>query len=224
MCDRKMVVGITGASGVAYAVRLIEVLVASECDIHLMISDTAYKVLEKELNVTLNPEAFDPVQLGLSQNCVSEIFPSGQVHFHPIHDFTAPVASGSYKTDGMVICPCTMGTLGCIASGVHLNLIHRAADVHLKERRKLILVPRETPLSLIHLQNMVTITQAGGIILPPTPAFYHGVKDLRDIVNFVVSRICDQLEIDNNLIRRWRGQNNIATEGWTEEHFLETAG
>lgn len=225
MCERKMVLAITGASGVAYAVRLLEVLTASEWDVHLIISNTAYIVLAKEMGIMLNPNEFDPCAFGLSRNCVSELFPSGQIHFHRNDDFTASIASGSYPTDAMVVCPCTMGTLGCIASGMNLNLIHRAADVHLKEHRKLILVPRETPLSLIHLENMAKVTRAGGIILPAMPAFYHGVNSLQDVVNFVVSRICDQLGVDNQLIRRWKLQGTEETSyPLDEEMFVEMPG
>ncbi|MDO4574877.1 MAG: flavin prenyltransferase UbiX [Planctomycetia bacterium] len=224
MCNRTIVVAITGASGMAYVVRLMEVLVAGECDIHLIVSPSAYSILAKELNIQLDPEHFDPIQFGLCQNCVSEFFPSGQVHFHPADDFSQSIGSGSFATDGMVICPCSTGTLGCIAAGVNLNLIHRAADVHLKERRKLILVPRETPLSVIHLQNMLKITQAGGILLPAAPAFYHEAQNLKDIVNFVVSRICDQLGVENNLIRRWKMPGSVMESHLNEERFLETTG
>ena len=219
MNDKKVVVAITGASGMIYAVRLIEVFIASEWDVHLIISPSAYSLLERELNLRLNPEKFDPVKFGISQNCVSELFPSGQVHFHDCGSYMSPL-------DGMVICPCTMGTLGHIASGTGSNLIHRAADVHLKEHRKLVLVPRETPLSNIHLRNMLTLSEAGAVILPAAPGFYHCVKDLRDIVNFVVSRICDQFDIENNLIRRWKlpSEQERDSEVLNDERFVELAG
>ena len=113
------------------------------------------------------------------------------------------IASGSFKTDGMVICPCSMGTLSSIAGGLSSNLIHRAADVHIKERRKLIVVPRETPLGPIQLENMLKLTQAGAVVLPAMPGFYHSPQTIDDLVNFVVSRICDQLEVDQCLIQRW---------------------
>ena len=115
----------------------------------------------------------------------------------------AGIASGSFRTAGMVICPCSMGTLAALATGNGSNLIHRAGEVHLKERRKLILVPRETPLSLIAIENMATVTRAGAIVLPAMPGFYHRPTKLEDLVNFVVSRICDHLGVDVNLIDRW---------------------
>lgn len=224
MCHKKIVVAMTGASGMAYAVRLLEVLSTCECDVHLIISNTAYQVLETETGISIPVQEFDPCALGLSASCVSEFFPTGRIHFHRCDDFTAAIASGSYQTDGMVICPCTMGTMGAIASGLSLNLIHRAADVHLKEHRRLILVPRETPYSLIQLENMTRIARAGGIILPASPAFYQGVKDLKGAINFIVSRICDQLGIENNFSRRWRGPEEADEEPIPHEKFIEMAG
>jgi flavin prenyltransferase len=123
--------------------------------------------------------------------------------FHSLGDYSAGIASGSFRTAGMVICPCSMGTLAAVAHGMSQNLIHRAADVHLKERRKLIVVPRETPLSLIALDNMRRITEAGGVVLPAMPGFYHGAETLIDLVDFVVTRICDQLGLRVELMRRW---------------------
>lgn len=225
MCKKKFVVGITGASGMAYAVRLLEVLSTCDCDVHLVVSDTAYRVLESERGISLPRQEFNPRAIGLSANCVSEFFPSGCIHFHRCDDFTASIASGSFRTDGMVICPCTMGTLGAIASGLSLNLIHRAAEVHLKEHRRLVLVPRETPYSLIHLENMTRIARAGGIILPASPAFYKGVKDLEGAVNFIVSRICDQLGIENNLTKRWAGPDEVEEENYSlQEKSYEMVG
>ena len=115
----------------------------------------------------------------------------------------APIASGSFLTDGMVVCPCSSSSLGAIAGGLGSNLVHRAANIHLKEHRKLILVPRETPFSTIELENMLRLSKAGAVILPGMPGFYHGVRMIRDLVDFVVGRICDQLGIQHNLIRRW---------------------
>ncbi len=224
MYNRKIVVAITGASGMAYAVRLLEVLTSCECSVHLVMSDTAYKVLETEMGIALPLQQFDCHALGLSTSCVSQLFPTGRIHFHRCDDFTAAIASGSYRTDGMVICPCSMGTLGAIASGLSLNLIHRAADVHLKERRKLILVPRETPYSLIQLENMTKITRAGGVILPASPAFYLGISNVAGMVNFIVSRICDQLGIENNFTKRWQGPDEQEAEDVPLEKFVEMAG
>jgi 4-hydroxy-3-polyprenylbenzoate decarboxylase len=127
----------------------------------------------------------------------------GKIIYHHYQDMMAPIASGSFPTHGMVICPCSGSTLGAVVHGLGDNLIHRAAQVHLKERRKLIVVPRETPLSTIQLDNMKRISEAGAIVLPAMPGFYHGVKSVRDLVDFVVARICDQLEVANALIHRW---------------------
>jgi 4-hydroxy-3-polyprenylbenzoate decarboxylase len=127
----------------------------------------------------------------------------GRVQYHHYQDFFASIASGSALTDGMVVCPCSGGTLSAIAHGASGNLIHRAADVHLKERRRLILVPRETPLSLVQLDNMRRCAEAGAVILPAMPGFYHGVHSIRDLVDFVVGRICDQLGVDQLLVKRW---------------------
>ena len=127
----------------------------------------------------------------------------GVLCYHHYRDYMAPVASGSFLTNGMVICPCSSGTLSAIVHATSSNLIHRAAEVHLKERRKLVLVPRETPLSVIQLENMHRAAEAGAIVLPAMPGFYHGVTSIQDLVDFVVSRICDQLGVENGLIRRW---------------------
>jgi len=127
----------------------------------------------------------------------------GKIHYCHYLDYTAPIASGSFPTNGMVVCPCSGGTLGAIVHGASTNLIHRAAEVHLKERRKLILVPRETPLSLVQLDNMKRAAEAGAVILPAMPGFYHRVTGVQDLVDFVVGRICDQLDVQNDLIPRW---------------------
>ena len=127
----------------------------------------------------------------------------GKIHYHHYQDFMSPVASGSFLTSGMIVCPCSGSSMSAIAHATGDNLIHRAADVHLKEGRKLILVPRETPLSVVHLENMKQACQAGATVLPAMPGWYHGVKTLRDVVDFIVARILDQLGIDHTLIHRW---------------------
>lgn len=224
---RNIVVAITGASGITYAMRLLEVLLASGCDVHLTISDAASRILEQELDLTVDLENVTPAMLMLDTGMIlrdpklqlirsmsgissdsSNVLgmgtgEQGSLHYHHYADPMAPIASGSFQTDGMVVCPCSMSTLGAIACGAGANLIHRAADVHLKERRKLVLVPRETPLSLVAIENMRAVAQAGAIVLPAMPGFYHGVKLISDLVDFVAARICDQLGIANALIQRW---------------------
>jgi 4-hydroxy-3-polyprenylbenzoate decarboxylase len=140
---------------------------------------------------------------GAAISSIYEDGPVGQLVYHHYQDFSAGIASGSFLTSGMVVCPCSMGTLASIANGMSTNLIHRAADVHLKERRKLILVPRETPLGSIQLENMKRLADVGAIILPAMPGFYHGATTIQDLVDFVVGRICDQLGVEHQLLRRW---------------------
>jgi len=224
---RNFVVAITGASGAAYAVRLVEVLLSAGCDVHLTISAAAQTVLKQELNLSVDLENFQPSSLrldvgqsvqdpklrrirelaGISSEASTvlaiPIGSPGELHYHHYRDMQAPIASGSFLTDGMVICPCSGGTLSAIVHGTSANLIHRAAEVHLKERRKLILVPRETPLSLPQLENMRRAVKAGAVLLPAMPGFYHGVKGVQDLIDFLVSRICDQLAVPNELIHRW---------------------
>jgi len=223
---RDLVVAMTGASGAIYAVRLLEVLLASGRNVHLTISPSAKLVVSKELDLELNLEQFEISQLlppdsklsaesavrllrpgaeGVAadnSSVLSEITP-GKVTYHHYSDFRAGIASGSFLTAGMVICPCSMGTLASIAGGHSENLIHRAADVHLKERRKLIVVPRETPLGSIQLENMKRLTDSGAVVLPAMPGFYHNPRSIRDLVDFVVGRILDQLDIEHALFRRW---------------------
>ena len=224
---RNIVVAITGASGATYAVRLLEVLLAAGCDVHLIISAAGQTVLKQELDLSVDLKNFNPAMLmldngetlrdpklyllrskaGISGDSSNVLGVGtgerGILRFYHHDDYLAPVASGSFHTDGMVVCPCSSGTLSAIVHGTSHNLIHRAAEVHLKEGRKLILVPRETPLSLTQLQNMTLGAEAGAVILPAMPGFYHGVTLIGDLVDFVVSRICDQLGIANTLIPRW---------------------
>lgn len=188
MNNKKIVLAITGASGAGYALRLAEVLAENACEIHIVVSRAGKLVLEQELGG-------------------AEVLQKTKAEWHGCDDFTSALASGSFPTAGMVVCPCSMATLGHIASGAGTNLIHRAADVHLKEGRKLILVTRETPLSLIHIENMARVARAGGVILPACPAFYHGAETVADLVDFVVSRILDRLGIENELVRRWNVKN-----------------
>ena len=222
---KPIVLAVTGASGSIYAIRLLEVLLAAGRDIHLCMSPAGAEVLKQELDLTLNLDDFDVEQLlpsvadlaedsklaplmAATGNVISSIFSEsdirrGQVVYHHYRDFSAGIASGSFSTEGMVICPCSMGTLGSLANGLSSNLIHRAADVHLKERRKLIIVPRETPLSSIQLENMKRLSDAGAVILPAMPGFYHNPISIHDLIDFVVGRSCDQLGIEIDMFQRW---------------------
>ena len=193
-----LVVGITGASGVPYAVRLVQVLLSAGREIHLSISPSGQAVLSEELGRQIDLERFRIEDL-LGGPAPAD----GIVHYHHYKDLMAPIASGSFLTAAMVICPCSGSTLAAVAHAMGENLIHRAAEVHLKERRKLVVVPRETPLSLPQLKNMQAIHEAGAVVLPAAPGFYHGAETVADLVDFVVARICDQLGVGNALIRRW---------------------
>lgn len=190
-----VVLAMTGASGAPYAVELLRTLVRAGRTVHLTISPSAVQVLQAELGLEISLKNFDPSIFGA--------FETGSIVYHFHGDFSAGIASGSFLTSGMVVSPCSMSTLGSIAHGITTNLITRAADVHLKERRKLILVPRETPLSLIHLENMAAVTRAGAIVLPAMPGWYHRPQSLDDLVRFIVARICDQLGVSHALIPRW---------------------
>jgi 4-hydroxy-3-polyprenylbenzoate decarboxylase len=204
---RDLVVAITGASGAVYALRLVEVLREAGRNVHLTISPAAVQVLQHECGLKVDLTQFEAAQLWPNQRGPRQQGPkqqasdAGRLVYHHHLDFTAGIASGSFRTDGMVICPCSMGTLGSLAGGLSTNLIHRAAEVHLKERRKLILVPRETPLSSISLENMKRLSDAGAVILPAMPGFYHGARTIADLVDFVVGRICDQLGVETELAR-----------------------
>lgn len=200
---RPIVVAITGASGAPYAVRMLEVLAESGRDVHVVMSDSGRIVLKQELGieVDLNDFRFEALLPD------SDLSKSSFVFHHP-KDFMAPIASGSFLSGGMVICPCSGTTLSAIAHSTGQNLIQRAADVQLKERRKLILVPRETPLSTIQLENMHRVSAAGAIVLPAMPGFYHGPNNIGDLVDFVVARILDQLEVDHQLIKRWGSESH----------------
>ena len=193
-----LVVGITGASGAPYAVRLLEVLLEAGRDVHLSISPSGQAVIATELGRTIDLDRFDIAAL------LGHATPAaGRLTYHHHKNLMTPIASGSFLTAAMVICPCSGSTLSAIAHSMGENLIHRAAEVHLKERRKLVVVPRETPLSLPQLKNMQAIHEAGAVVLPAAPGFYHGAATLADLVDFVVARICDQLGVGNSLIRRW---------------------
>ena len=192
-----IIVGITGASGAIYVVRLVETLLAAGRDVHLSISTSGRDVIRHELNLDIDLDNFTASSLGLSGKS------NAALHYYHHQDFMAPMASGSFLSDGMAICPCSGTTLSSVAAGSATNLIQRAAEVQLKERRKLVLVPREAPLSLAHIDNMRRVTEAGGVILPASPGFYHGEQSVDELVNFVVARICDQLGVEHSLTKRW---------------------
>jgi 4-hydroxy-3-polyprenylbenzoate decarboxylase len=196
-----IILGITGASGAIYSVRLLEVLRAADRDVHLTISPSGRDVLQHELKLNIDLNNFTDQHFGVSGS--KSLEQRGKLHYYRHNDFMSPMASGSFITAGMVICPCSGTTLSAIAAGAAGNLIQRAAEVHLKERRKLILVPRETPLSLAHIDNMRRVTEAGGVILPASPGWYYDVQSPSDLVDFVVARICDQLDVEHTLCKRW---------------------
>ena len=192
----RVFLGVTGASGAPYAERLLRALAAVDCEIGLTASAAGIQVLATELYG-------DP---SLSREEVLERFvgdASEQVTVFGESDFRSPYASGSARVDAYVICPCSMATVGTLASGAMSNLIHRAASVAIKERRKLVLVPRETPLSSIHLRGLAMLNEAGAVILFAAPGFYHGPHSIDDLVDFVVARCLDQIGIDNALVTRW---------------------
>jgi len=193
-----IVVAITGASGAPYGVRLVETLLSAGCDLHLTVSPSGQAVFAEEIGRSLDLERFDIATL-LGRTPPT----AGRSTYHHHKNLLAPIASGSFLTAAMVICPCSGSTLSAVAHSMGENLVHRAAEVHLKERRKLVVVPRETPLSLPQLKNMQALHEAGAVILPASPGFYHGVRAVADLVDFVVARICDQLGVRHELMRRW---------------------
>lgn len=221
MTSQNVVVAVTGASGSIYAIRLISALLAANRTVHLVTSGAAGQVMRRELASDFPAVSADeatwrnalqsiqqsPIALkwGFDAKPPATLVAgqAGVLKVYGVGDYSAGIASGSFLTDGMVICPCSMGTLSAIATGASMNLIHRAADVHLKERRPLVLVPRETPLSMIQLENMTRVTQAGATVLPSMPGFYHHPQTVADLVDFVVARICDHLHVPHTLMQRW---------------------
>jgi flavin prenyltransferase len=194
----RVFLGVTGASGAPYAARLLETLTEAGCEVGVCASAAGLEVIATELygNARLSR---DETITRFAEHA------RGEVTVYEPNDWRSPYASGSAKVDAYVICPCSMGTLGTIASGSMSNLIHRAASVALKEERKLVLMPRETPLSAIHLQNMLTLRQAGATILFLAPGFYHGAETVDDLVDFIAGRALDLLGLDNALAKRWGG-------------------
>jgi 4-hydroxy-3-polyprenylbenzoate decarboxylase len=189
-----LVLAITGASGAPYAVRLLEALARNKVPTWLIISGHGWRLLEQETGITNDKEL--KARTGGDWSSVT-VFADD--------DRGAKPASGSAKTLGMVVCPCSMGTVSAIAQGSSRSLVERAADVTLKERRKLILVPRETPMSLIHLRNLVSVTEAGAVVIPAAPGFYHKPQKIDDLVDFLVQRIIDQVGLEIQMAPRWQG-------------------
>jgi flavin prenyltransferase len=199
MTERPLVVAITGASGAPYAVRLMESLVAAQRPVQLIVSSHGLRLLRTETAIDSVDTLRQRVGAGAWDQWVT-CFDDG--------DRGAPPASGSALSAGMVICPCSMGTVAAIAAGTSRSLVERAADVALKERRRLILVPRETPLSVIHLENLLRVTRAGAIVMPAAPGFYHRPEKIDDLVNFIVARILDHLDVPQTLSARWGGEDS----------------
>ena len=200
MMPDTITMAITGASGTPYALRLLTCLLQAGRRVNLVVSDAGRLVLASELDLRLPAK---PAQQSAALLAHLQLDPASPLQCYAVNDWMAPMASGSNPGRAMVVCPCTMGTLGAIAAGTAGNLIHRAADVSLKEGRMLLLVPRETPYSVIHLENMLRLARAGAVILPPDPGFYHRPRSIDDLVDFVVARILDRLEVPHALMARW---------------------
>jgi 4-hydroxy-3-polyprenylbenzoate decarboxylase len=189
-----IVMAITGASGAPYAVRLLEQLLVAELPVQLILSSHGLRLLRTETNITSEAELGAAVGASRWDALVTSF---------DDNDRGAAPASGSARNRGMVICPCSMGTLSAISQGTSRSLVERAADVALKERRKLVLVPRETPYSAIHLENMLRVTRAGAVVLPASPGFYHRPSSMADVVDFIVARVLDHLDVKHSLGKRW---------------------
>jgi 4-hydroxy-3-polyprenylbenzoate decarboxylase len=196
---KTIAVALTGASGMPYGLRLIECLINAGCHVQVVYTKAAQIVAQQEMQLTLSSQTADTADALRKRFGV----PEAQLVVFGREEWFAPIASGTHPPDAMVICPCTMGTLAAVAAGLSSNLIERAADVCLKEGRKLILVPRETPFSTLHLENMLRLSRMGVVILPPNPGFYHHPESIDDLIDFVVARVLDQLGVEHQLMTRW---------------------
>ncbi len=205
MHSRALALAMTGASGMPYGLRLLEMLLASGETVYLMVSSPARLVMEQETDLKL-PARPAEIKTALEERYKPR---PQQLHVFGKEEWSAPLASGSSVPRAMVVCPCTSGTLASIASGNSRNLIERAADVVLKEQQKLILVPREMPFSVLHLENMLRLARFGVIIMPPNPGFYHRPKTVQELVDFVVARILDHLGIEQRLVPAWGSQAHV---------------
>jgi len=199
MSPKRIALAWTGASGMAYGLRLLECLLQSGCRVELLVSSAARIVARQELDLALPSGTAELAEVLGARFAVQP----GQLVAYGKEEWFAPLASGSNPADAMIVCPCTMGTLAAIAQGLADNLIERAADVMLKEKRPLILVPRETPFSLIHLRNMTRLAEAGATLLPANPGFYHRPQTVEAVVDFVVARVLDQIGVPHGLMQRW---------------------
>ncbi len=199
---KPLILGVTGASGLIYAVRALKFLLAAEYQIELVASKSTYTVWQAEQEIRMPGEPEKQEQFWREQAGVPE---QGKLRCHPWSDVGAGIASGSFRTLGMIIMPCSMSTVAKLAGGLSSDLLERAADVQIKEGRKLVIVPRETPFSLIHLRNLTTLAETGVRIVPAIPAWYHNPQTIEDLVDFVVARALDQLDIDCIPIQRWQG-------------------
>ncbi len=202
--EKTITVALTGASGMPYGLRLVECLIQAGARVYLLYSQAAHVVAKQEMDLALPSRPQDAERFFAERYSPKE----GQLRVFGREDWFAPVASGSNPPDAMAICPCSMGTLAAVAAGLSDNLIERAADVMLKEGRKLVLVPRETPFSALHLEHMLKLSRAGAVILPANPAFYHRPKSLEELVDFIVARVLDQVGVPQQLLRRWGREAN----------------
>lgn len=198
-----LILGVSGASGLIYAIRALKYLLEADYAIELVASKSTYMVWQSEQNIRMPVEPMQQEQFWRQQAGVES---SGKLRCHPWGDVGANIASGSFRTLGMVVMPCSMSTVAKLANGLSSDLLERAADVQLKEGRRLIIVPRETPFSLIHLRNLTTLAEAGARIVPAIPAWYHNPQTVEDLVDFVVARTLDQLDIDCIPLERWQGR------------------
>jgi 4-hydroxy-3-polyprenylbenzoate decarboxylase len=200
---KPLILGVSGASGLIYAVRALKFLLTADYAIELVASKSSYMVWQSEQNIRMPVEPLQQEQFWRQQAGVES---NGKLRCHPWGDVGANIASGSFRTLGMVVIPCSMSTVAKLAAGLSSDLLERSADVQLKEGRKLVIVPRETPFSLIHLRNLTTLAEAGARIVPAIPAWYHNPQTVEDLVDFVVARTLDQLDIDCIPIQRWQGR------------------
>ncbi len=195
---KRWVVGVTGASGIRYGIKLIRTIVSEVDQLHVVFSDAALRVMNDEEGIAASHVSLGAAIFGTSA-------PENVIFHHP-RDIGASIASGSLVTEGMVIVPCSMATLGALAHGVSQHLVHRAAEVVLKEGRRLVIVPRETPLSTIYLENMTALSRAGARIVPAMPGFYHQPESIEDLVDMMVMKVLDQMGIHLDLVKRWQGR------------------